>query len=91
MITRSNLLFSTFIGLQVEIINSSQHALVGLKGTVVDETKNLIVIEREGDAEKEVKVPKVSSTFRFTVENGENVDVEGQKITFRPHERPKKV
>jgi len=36
-------------------------------------------------------VPKVSSTFRFTVENGEKVDVEGQKITFRPHERPKKV
>lgn len=72
----------------MEIANSSQRALVGLKGTVVDETKNLIVIET---AKKEVKVPKVSATFRFTVENGEKVDVEGSSIAFRPYERPKKV
>lgn len=89
MITRKNLLFSTFIGLPVEISNSSQRKLMGLKGTVVDETKNLIVIEREDG--KEVKVPKVSSVFRFTVDSGEKVDVEGSSIAFRPHERPKKV
>jgi len=90
MITRQNLLFSTFIGLPVEIINSSQRALVGLKGTVIDETKNLIVIERVGDS-REVKVPKVSAAFRFTVDNGEKVDVDGRDIAFRPYERPKKV
>lgn len=88
MITRQNLLFSTFIGLEVEIVNSSQRALVGLKGTITDETKNLIVIEANG---KEAKYPKVSSTFRFTTENGEKVDVPGKEIAFRPHERPKKV
>ncbi len=88
MITRQNLLFSTFIGLEVEIVNSSQRALVGLKGTITDETKNLIVIEANG---KEAKIPKVSSTFRFTTENGEKVDVPGKEIAFRPHERPKKV
>lgn len=91
MITKKNLLYSTFIGLPVEVINSSQRKLIGLKGTVVDETKNLIVIEKEGESRKEVKVPKVSATFRFTVENGEAVDVDGRSIAFRPHERPKKV
>jgi ribonuclease P protein subunit POP4 len=95
MITRKNLLYSTFIGLPVEVVNSSQRKLIGLKGTVVNETKNLIVIEKKGELEgegsKDVKVPKVSSTFRFTVENGEKVDVDGSKIAFRPHERPKKV
>jgi ribonuclease P protein subunit POP4 len=89
MITRKNLLYSTFIGLPVEIINSSQRGLIGLKGSIVDETKNLIVIEKEGG--KEVKIPKVSSTFRFICENGETADIEGSAIAFRPHERPKKV
>lgn len=88
MITRKNLLHSTFIGLEVEIINSSQRSLIGRKGTIVDETKNLIVIEMEG---KEARIPKASSVFRFTTESGEKVEVDGAKISFRPHERPKKV
>ena len=88
MRTRKNILYSTFVGLQVEIVNSSQHDLVGLKGKVVDETKNLIIIEK---GEKEVKIQKVSSVFRFTLDDGENIDIEGKKIAFRPHERPKKV
>jgi ribonuclease P protein subunit POP4 len=89
MITRKNLLYSTFIGLQVEIANSSQHGLVGLRGTVVDETKNLIVIRKQDG--KEAKIPKISSTFRFTLDSGEKMEVEGRRIAFRPHERPKKV
>jgi ribonuclease P protein subunit POP4 len=94
MITKQNLLFSTFIGLPVEITSSSQRNLIGLSGKIVDETKNLIVIEKEGlDGKegKEIKVPKVSSTFRFTTEDGAKVDIEGSSIAFRPHERPKKV
>jgi ribonuclease P protein subunit POP4 len=89
MITRQNLLFSTFIGLPVEITNSSQRNLVGLKGTIVDETKNLIVIEKADG--KEARIPKVSSVFRFTVDNGEKIDIAGKSIAFRPYERPKKV
>lgn len=89
MITRKNLLYSTVIGLQVEIANSSQHGLVGLRGTVVDETKNLIVIRKQDG--KEAKIPKISSTFRFTLDSGEKMEVEGRRIAFRPHERPKKV
>ncbi|MFH0738002.1 MAG: ribonuclease P protein subunit [Candidatus Micrarchaeota archaeon] len=89
MITKNNLLLSTFIGLEVEISNSSQRELIGLNGTIVDETKNLIVIEKSDG--KEVKVPKVSSRFKFTVDNGEKMEVEGKRIAFRPHERPKKI
>ncbi|HSB47063.1 MAG TPA: ribonuclease P protein subunit [Candidatus Bilamarchaeum sp.] len=88
MITAKNLLYSTLIGLEAEIVNSSQRKLIGKKGRVVDETKNLIVIEA---GEKEIRVPKVSSLFRFTADSGEKIDVEGKKIAFRPHERPKKV
>jgi ribonuclease P protein subunit POP4 len=88
MITRKNLLYSTFIGLEVEITNSSQRHLLGLKGIITDETKNLMIIKTKG---KEVKVPKVSSTFLFTLEDGDKVEVKGSRIAFRPHERPKKV
>jgi len=97
MITRDNLLYSTFIGLTVEIANSSQREIVGLKGTVVDETKNLIVIEIEKGTENknttitELKIPKVSSVFRFTLDDGSKMDVNGKDIAFRPHERAKKV
>jgi len=97
MITKKNLLYSTFIGLEAEIVNSSQRGLIGLKGTIVDETKNLIIIEKAdaagaGDAGgKEVRIPKNSSTFRITAESGEKVDVDGRDIPFRPHERAKKV
>ena len=89
MPTKNNLLYSTFIGLKVEISNSSQRELVGLKGKVVDETKNLLVIEK--DDGKEVRIPKVTSTFRFTLDDGSKMDIVGMKIAFRPEERPKKV
>ena len=88
MITRKNLLYSTFVGLPVEISNSSQENLVGVKGIVVDETKNLLIIKA---GEKELRIPKIGCTFIFTTEDGEEVEVEGRKIAFRPHERPKKV
>ncbi|MFH1221750.1 MAG: ribonuclease P protein subunit [Candidatus Micrarchaeota archaeon] len=87
-VSRANLLFSTFIGLAIEVIGSSQRRLVGLKGKVVDETKNLLVIEKADG--KEVKIPKASCQFRFTVDDG-TVAVDGSRIAFRHFERPKKV
>ncbi len=86
---KSNLLYSTFIGLAVEISNSSQRELVGLKGKVVDETKNLIVIEKPDG--KETRIPKASAEFRFTLDDGTKFEIEGRKMSFRPEERPKKV
>jgi ribonuclease P protein subunit POP4 len=89
MRTKKNILYSTFIGLEIEISNSSQHELIGLKGKVVDETKNLLVIEKEDG--KQVKLPKVSSVFKFTLDDGSKMEILGKKICFRPEERPKKV
>ncbi|MEM2909368.1 MAG: ribonuclease P protein subunit [Candidatus Bilamarchaeaceae archaeon] len=81
-------LFSTLIGTKTEIINSTQYSLVGVKGKIVDETKNLFVIETEGG--KEIKIPKASCFFRFFI-NDKFVDVDGRRIAFRHYERPKKV
>ena len=89
MRNRKNVIYSTFIGLGVEISNSSQQGLIGLKGTVRDETKNLLIIEDESG--KERKIPKASCVFLFTLDSRERMEIDGKDIAFRPHERPKKV
>ncbi len=88
MRTRKNILFHTFIGLNVEILKSNLKTLVGMHGKIIDETKNMLVIETENG---EKRVQKVSCLFRFNLESGESVEVEGRKICFRPEERAKKV
>ena len=90
MRTSQNLIFHTFIGLEAEIIKSADRKLIGLKGKIIDETKNLIVIERESDS-KEIKIPKISSAFKFFLESGESTIIEGKSIIFRPEERAKKL
>lgn len=88
MVNKKNLLFSTFVGLKVSIDNSSDRKLIGICGTIVDETKNLIVIRKDNDSE--VAIPKVSSYFKFYLDDGE-ITIKGADITYRPHERAKKV
>ncbi len=89
MITRKNILYSTFIGLPVEIPKCTDTYLQGVKGKVVDETKNMLIIEKSDG--KEIKLQKVACIFRFTLDDKTTVDVDGSKICFRPEERPKKV
>lgn len=84
---KEDILFHTFIGIRVEVVNSSSRALIGLKGTVIDETKNMLVVET---ASGRKRIQKVACTFRFETDGGQ-VDVHGKKIAFRPEERPKKA
>jgi ribonuclease P protein subunit POP4 len=88
MRTRNNLIYHTFIALAVEVVKSADRKLAGVRGRVVDETKNTLTLET---GKKEMKVQKVSSVFRFTLEDGGKMDVEGKSIAFRPEERAKKV
>ncbi len=74
------------IGLQVEVISASDPTLVGLKGRIVDETRNTLTIEGSG---RERMIPKRGSVFRFEV--GGKVDVEGERILFRPEDRIKRA
>lgn len=88
MRTPQNLRLHELIGLNVKIANSSSRELIGLEGKVVDETKNLLVIETE---KGEKRIPKTASTFLFTLESGEKAELKGKEIAFRPEERTKKA
>ncbi|WP_255148842.1 ribonuclease P protein component 1 [Halorarius halobius] len=70
-------------GLRVEVVDSPNADLVGVSGTVVDETTNTLVVGT-GDGPKQV--PKAAATFRFHVD-GERVIVDGERLVARPARR----
>lgn len=71
------------IGLVVEVVEAKNKALVGIKGKVVDETRNMVVV---GDK----KLVKDQVVFDVHYD-GKKVRVEGRRLVGRPEERLKKV
>lgn len=76
-----------FMGLEVEVLESTCREYVGLHGRVVDETRNMLTIEVGG---KEKRLPKECCKFRF-FEGPRTHIVSGKDIRFRPEDRIKKV
>ncbi|HEX9909089.1 MAG TPA: ribonuclease P protein subunit [Thermoplasmata archaeon] len=76
-----------FIGLEAEVVESSCAEYVGIKGRVVDETKNMLRIERDG---VERSVPKDCCKFRFADGPRTHI-ISGKDIKFRPEDRIKRV
>ncbi len=75
-----------WIGLNVEVVNSTNQSEVGIKGRVVDETKNTLKILTEKGLKTVIKKGRV---FRVKFA-GKLIDVSGDLINFRPEERIKK-
>ncbi len=88
MITKGNILAHELIGLAVEVVRSTDRKMAGMKGEVVDETKNTLVVEIGG---KEKTLPKSACVFRFTLPDGGKADVDGKLIALAPEERPKRL
>ncbi|WP_457613927.1 ribonuclease P protein component 1 [Methanocaldococcus sp.] len=87
MITPHNILRHELIGLKVEIVEAKNKAMIGIKGRVVDETRNTLVIEKEDG--REVIIPKDIAVFLFQLK-GCKVKVDGRLLIGRPEERLKK-
>jgi ribonuclease P protein subunit POP4 len=86
MITPKNLIKHELIGLEVEVADSTNKFQVGVKGLVVDETKNTLIIETKRGMKK---IQKKGSTFIFKISNEKKVKVNGNKIAVRPEDRLK--
>ena len=82
-----NLLQHEFIGLPVKVKESRAEGYLGLQGTVVDESKNMLEIDI---GKKRIKIPKVGNTFVFTIE-GEPFEVDGSTIRIRSEDRTKRL
>ncbi len=79
-LTPENLIYHELIGLPVEVESPGAH----MKGTVVDETRNMLVIDVNG-ADK--KIPKGSASFIFTLPDGRRVKVLGDLLLSQPENR----
>ena len=83
MITADTISRHEFIGLQTQIVNSNNQEVIGLNGTVINETKSMFTI----NTEKGVKnIPKSTSDWKFLIQ-GRETTVKGSRITKRPFER----
>jgi len=83
----TNLLQHELIGLSMRIAKSTDRKQIGMHGIVVDETKNLLVLEgRDG---KIMRIPKLGRTFHFKLTNA-SYEIKGKQIAFDPVERVRK-
>lgn len=74
------------IGLEVSVVDATDPSQRGVKGHVVDETRNTLVLET---SDRELVIPKAGSLFSFQV--GREVRVEGDRLLHRPEDRVKKA
>ena len=88
MITPHNVFRHELIGLTVEIYDSTHKEFIGIKGRVIDETRNTLRIELNNSDEK--VIPKNIAIFHFTLPNNEKVEIDGKIIVSRPEDRIKK-
>ena len=71
---------------QYFIYGSTNKFHINIRGLVVDETKNLLVIETEKGIKK---IQKKGTDFIFIIPDGKRVKVDGTIIAKRPEERVK--
>ncbi len=79
------IMFVPLIGFNLEVVQSCSKELVGIKGKVVDETKNTLRIET---GKKESVVLKKPNIFLVSV-GKKKIRIDGEKIMFRPEEKAK--
>ena len=75
------------IGLKVKILQCTDPTWNGCNGLIIDETKNTFHIKTEQGIKT---IAKKTAIFEFVVDN-EKIGINGEKITFRPEDRIKKV
>jgi len=76
-----------FIGLEVKVAKSANSDCVGIKGRVIDETRNTFVLMRNGI---EKRVIKETSIFHFIYPDGTIVEIDGKFLVGRPEDRLKR-
>ncbi len=79
-ITPENLPRHELIGLECDVVESTDSNQVGISGEVKDETRDTLRIG-------EKTVEKENCVFRFTLPSGEKVKLDGELIAKRPEER----
>ncbi|MGI0087241.1 MAG: ribonuclease P protein component 1 [Nitrosotalea sp.] len=83
MITKENIASHELIGLQAQIVESSNKQIIGLAGKVVDETKFMFTLNT---LKGKKKFPKETARWKFSF-NNDQTEIDGTKLVKRPYER----
>lgn len=89
-ITPKNLIHHELIGLPVEIVASANQNQIGLKGKIVDETRNMFMIEKEDHRIKNTAKEGVTFVFTLSDLGHTEVKVNGNLLLARPENRIQK-
>ena len=84
MITPQNVLRHELIGMDILVSGAANPTQRGLSGRVIDETKNLLVIETPKGVRR---IEKVHSTFVVRLPGRETVEIVGSVMVLAPEKR----
>ncbi len=81
-----NLLRNSLIGYNIKVITHTDPGLIGLAGKVVDETRNMLVLETD----KTVKIQKLGSRYQLVIDDVK-ITISGRLIQHLPKRRRRKT
>ena len=84
MISSQNVLRHELIGLDVLVSGATNPLQRGISGHIIDETKNLLIIETPSGVKR---IPKMHSRFRLHLPGSEFVEIDGSVIVLAPEKR----
>ena len=85
MRNEKNIFRHELIGLRVEIRKAKNKSYNKIKGTIIDETKNSIILEKDG---KRRNILKKGTIFLIHL-NGKKIEMAGDMLLGRPEDRIK--
>ena len=83
MITAENITMHEIIGMNVEIVKSTNPQVIGINGRITDETKSMITIKTQTGTKM---IAKSTSDWKFSIDNN-SVIVKGTGIARRSFDR----
>ncbi len=83
MITAENIASHELIGLRTEIVESSNPQIIGLNGTIIDETKSMITINTVNGTKM---ISKSNNSWKFLIDD-KDIVLNGSKIAKRSFDR----
>ena len=83
MITVDNITSHELTGLRTEIVESTNSQIIGLNGTITDETKSMIIMNTVNGTKS---IAKSNNSWKFTIDEKEII-LNGSKIAKRPFDR----